>query len=104
MWELFLPHPVVKNASTIRLFSSLVLLPKKFGWILTGNRTGITANEIMDNHISLELLDNNLRRFCYLQTTAIKHNQQKPLTAGNFQIQKFRESYRIEDGRRVNAS
>ena len=33
----------VKDASTIRLSSSLVLLPTKFGWILTGNRTGLTA-------------------------------------------------------------
>ena len=38
---------IVKDASTIRLSSSLVLLPTKFSWILTGNRTGITAHQMM---------------------------------------------------------
>ena len=51
---------IVKNASTILLSWSLVLLPTKFGWILTGNRTGITANEIMVNHITLEHMENDL--------------------------------------------
>jgi len=50
----------VKDASTIRLMSTLVLLPTKFGWILTRNRMGITVNEIMVNHITLENLDNDL--------------------------------------------
>jgi hypothetical protein len=51
---------IVKDASTIRLSSSLVLLPTKFGWFLTGNRTGITANQIMANHITLEKFDSDL--------------------------------------------
>jgi len=51
---------IVKDASTICLSSSLVLLPTKFGWILTGNRTGITAYQIMDNHITLEHFDSDL--------------------------------------------
>ena len=37
---------IVKDASSIRLSSSLVLLPTRFGWILTGNLTGIIANRI----------------------------------------------------------
>jgi len=56
----------------------------------------------MVNHINLEHLDNDLRRFWDLQTIGITPNQQKPLTAKDFQILKeFRNSYRIEDGRRV---
>jgi hypothetical protein len=51
---------IVKDASTIRLSSSLVLLPMKFGSILTGNRTGITANQIMANNITLEHFDSDL--------------------------------------------
>jgi len=91
-----------KDASTIRLSSSLVLLHTKFGWILTGNRTGISANESMVNHINLEHLDNDLRRFWDLETIGISTNQQKSLTAGDSQIQQeFRDSYRIEHGRRV---
>ena len=45
---------IVKDASTIRLSSTLVLIPTKFGWILTGNRMGITANQIMVNRITLD--------------------------------------------------
>jgi len=53
----------VKDASSILLSSSLVLLPTKFGLILTGNRTVITANQMTVNHITLEYLDDELRRF-----------------------------------------
>jgi hypothetical protein len=93
---------IVTDASTIRLYPSLVLLPTKFGWILTENRTGITANEMMINHITLEHLDNDLRRFWDLETIGITPTQQKPLAAGDSQIlQEFRYSYSIEDGRSV---
>jgi len=44
---------IMHDAPTIRLSSLLVLLPTKFGWILTGHRTGITANNIMVNHVAL---------------------------------------------------
>jgi hypothetical protein len=54
---------IVQDASTIRLSPSLVLLPSKFGWILSGNRTGITANHLTVNHIALEHADSDLRRF-----------------------------------------
>ena len=93
---------IIKDASTIRLSSSLVLLPTNFGWILTGNRKGITAKEIMVNHINLEHQDNDLRRFWEIETIGITPNQQKPLTAGDSQVlQVFRDSYCIEHGRRV---
>ena len=93
---------IVKDASIIRLSSSLVLLPTTFGWIVTRNRTGITANESMVNHITLEHLDNDLRRFWELQTIGIVPRQEKPMTTGDFQIlQEFRDAYRIEDGHRV---
>jgi hypothetical protein len=93
---------IVKDASTIRLSSSLVLIPMKFGWILTGNRTGITANEIMVNHVPMEHLDNDARRFWDLETIGITPNQQKPMSAGDCQIlQEFHNSYCIEDGCRV---
>jgi hypothetical protein len=93
---------IVKDASTIRLSSSLVLIPTKFGWVLTGNRTGITANKIMVNHVTLEHLDNDVRRFWDLETIGITPNQQKPMSAEDCQIlQEFHDSYCIEDGRRV---
>jgi hypothetical protein len=92
---------IVKDASKMRLSSSTVLLPAKFCSILTGNRTGITANEIMVNHVSLEHLDNDLLKFWDLGSIGITPNQQKPLKGGDFQIHGFRDSYLIEDGRRV---
>ena len=93
---------IVKDASTIRLSSSLGLLPTTFGCILTGNRTGITANQIMVNHITLEQSDNDLRRFWDLETIGILPSQEKPLPTEHSQIlQEFLDSYRIKDGRRV---
>jgi hypothetical protein len=93
---------IVQDAPTIRLSSSLVLLPTKFGWILTGNRTGITANQMTVNHVILEHSDNDLRKFWDLETIGIMPNQEQPLTMGDSQIlQEFRDSFRIEDGRRV---
>jgi hypothetical protein len=93
---------IVQDASTIRLSSSLVLLPTKFGWILPGNRTGITANHMAVNHIALEHADNDLRKFWDLETIGITSPEEAPLTVGESQIlQEFRDSYCIEDGRRV---
>jgi len=93
---------IIKDAATTRLSTSLVLPPTKFCWILTGNRNGNPANEIMIIHKTLEHLGKNLRRFWDLETFGITPNQQKPLTAGDSQIlQEFRDSYRIEQGRRV---
>ena len=46
-----------KEDASIRLSSSQVLLTTKFGRILTWNRTDITPNVIMVNHIIVEHLD-----------------------------------------------
>ena len=92
----------IKDASTIRLSSSLALLPKKSGWILTGNRTNITANQIMDNRVTPQHSVKVLRRFCDLDTIKITRRQERSLTTGGSQILlEFRDSYRIEDGRTV---
>jgi hypothetical protein len=56
----------------------------------------------MVNHVTLEHLDNDARRFGDLETIGITPNQQKPMSAGECQIlQEFHDSYSIEDGRRV---
>jgi hypothetical protein len=68
---------IVKDASSIRLSSSLVLLPTMFGWILTGNRTDIIANRIMVNHMTLEHSDSDLRKFWDLETIGITLSQEK---------------------------
>jgi hypothetical protein len=61
----------VQDASTIRLSSSLVILPTNVVWILTGNGTGITANNIMVNHVALEHVEYDLRTFRDLETLGI---------------------------------
>ena len=42
---------IVKYTPTIRLSLSLVLLPTKFGLILTGNRIGVAANQMEVNRL-----------------------------------------------------
>jgi len=93
---------IIKDAVTTHISPSLVLLPTKFCWILTGNSNGITGIVIMVIHKILENLGKDLRRFWDLETIGITPNQQKPLTAGDSQIlQEFRDSYHIEHVSRV---
>jgi hypothetical protein len=66
---------IVKDASTIRLSSIFVLLPTMFGWILTGSRMGIAANQKMVNHVSLEHFDKDLRKLWELETIGITPNK-----------------------------
>lgn len=75
----------VKDASTIRLSPSLVLDPTKFGWNLTGNRTGIIVKLTTVNHKTLEHSDNDLRRFWDLETIGIPPNQERSMSTGDSQ-------------------
>jgi hypothetical protein len=96
---------IVRDAATIRLSSSLVLLPTMFGWILTGTRTGITANQTMVNHVTLQHSDDDLRKFWDLETIGIMPCQETSLTAtGSDILKQFHDSYCIEEGRRVVVS
>ena len=44
---------IVKDAAPIRLSPSVVLLPSKLGWILSGSRSAVTASSIMVNYVEL---------------------------------------------------
>jgi len=44
---------IVNDTSPIRLSPSVLLLPSKLGWILSGNRSAVTANSIMVNYVNL---------------------------------------------------
>jgi hypothetical protein len=84
---------IVQDASKIRQSSSLVIIPTKFGWILTGNRTGIAANNMMVNHIALKDSEYNLRRFWDLETLGITPPEETPQALGESQIlQEFLDS------------
>jgi hypothetical protein len=42
---------IIKNATPVRLSRSLVLIPSKLGWILSGNRSEITISTVVVNFI-----------------------------------------------------
>ncbi|KAJ4447847.1 hypothetical protein ANN_09855, partial [Periplaneta americana] len=45
---------VVKDSSPIRILPTMVLIPSKLGWILSGNRSGITIGSAIVNYIHSE--------------------------------------------------
>ncbi|KAJ4437471.1 hypothetical protein ANN_17615 [Periplaneta americana] len=45
---------VVKDSSPIRISPTMVLIPSKLGWILSGNRSGITIGSTIVNYIHSE--------------------------------------------------
>ncbi|KAJ4427073.1 hypothetical protein ANN_24688 [Periplaneta americana] len=76
---------VVKDSSPIRISPTVVLIPSKFGWILSGNRSGITVGSTID-----------------LETLGIRENQDQQRTSKDSAILKaFEDSYFIEDQWRV---
>ncbi|KAJ4430640.1 hypothetical protein ANN_19230, partial [Periplaneta americana] len=97
---------VVKNSSPIRISPTVVLIPSKFGWILSGNRTGITVGSTIVNYIHSEHApsypDDVLRKFWDLETLGIRENQDRQRSSKDSAIlQAFEDSYLIEDQRRV---
>lgn len=96
---------IVTLKQPIRISHSLVLLPTIFGYILSGNRSGTTVNQIAVHHVqgcSYELSDETVRTFWDLDSIGIQQHQERVLTAKDSAIlQKFRDSYQISEGRRV---
>jgi len=45
---------IVKDSPPLRMSPSLVLLPPKLGWILSGNRSGVSTNVAAVNLLPLE--------------------------------------------------
>ena len=73
---------IVKDTSPIRLSPPVVLLPSKLGWILSGNRSAVTASSIMVNYVNLDQIsgpsDDAVRRFWDLETLGIMDKQGSP--------------------------
>jgi hypothetical protein len=97
---------IVKDTSPIRLSPSVVLLPSKSGWILSGNSSTITVSMITVNYVNLEqtfsLSDDVIHRFWDLETLGIKDIQDKSLSARDSTLlREFRASYSIDEDRRV---
>jgi hypothetical protein len=96
---------IVKDSSPIRLTSSVVLLPSKLGWILSGSRSGITVNSVMVNYVKLNTSspsEDILRHFWDLETIGIMENQDRtPSLKDSALLQEFAASFCLEDQRRV---
>ena len=97
---------LIKDNPPLRISHSLVLQPSIFGWILSGNRSGISANHVAINNIDLcqdfDLRNSQLRRFWNLEATGITDTDTLPHSAkDNAMLSSFADSLRIENGRAV---
>ena len=97
---------VVKDSPPKRISTSAVLIPTAFGWILSGNRSGICVNSAVVNYINLEQnfmpSDDDLRRFWDLETIGISANPNRSLGAKNSKLlAEFQASFRMENQCRV---
>lgn len=97
---------IVKDEPPIRLSHSVVLLPSKFGWILSGNKSGTTVNNVSVGHISTNEefapSDDSMRLFWDLETLGIREQQPRALSAKDSTIlEDFHNTFRLADGRRV---
>ena len=75
---------IVTMERPIRVSLSLVLLPTIFGYILSGNRSSTTVNQVSVNYISFsvgEISNESIRHFWDLETIGIKEYQPRALTA-----------------------
>jgi hypothetical protein len=96
---------IVKDTSPIRL-PSVVLLPSKLGWILSGNRSAIAVTSIMVNYVNLEQTfspsDDVVCCFWDLETIGIKDTQGRSLSSRDSALlREFHASYSTEDQQRV---
>jgi len=97
---------IVEDTSPIRLSQTVVLLPSKLGWILSGNRSAVTASSIMANYVNLDQIscpsDDTVSRFWDLETLGITDKQEKSMSARDTALLRdFHASYSLEDQRRV---
>ena len=96
---------IVTTQRPIRVSPSLVLLPTIFGFVLSGNRSSTTVNQVSVHYISFtldEISNESVRLFWDLETIGIKEYQPRALTAKDATlVDEFYDSYRVEDGRKV---
>jgi hypothetical protein len=98
----------IKPATPVQLPQSLVLIPSKLGWILSGKRSGITVNTVIVNYIEpdneVPLSDDAFRRIWDSDVFGITPDQGRSLNAKDSAvIQQLHDSHRIEDNRRVDS-
>jgi hypothetical protein len=97
---------IVKDGPPLRISPSVVLLPSKLGWILSGNPSGISANVTAVNFLHLEnpgpLPEIEIKQLWDLEPIGITAHQDKGWDAKDSAVlQALHDSYRTEDSRRV---
>ena len=97
---------IVNDSPPWPISPSIVLLPSKLGWILSGNRSGISVNVAAVNLLNLErpgpLPETEIKRFWDLETIGIKAHQDKwRNTKDSAVLHAFYDTFRMEDSRRV---
>jgi len=96
----------VIDSPAIRIWTSAVLVPTTFGWILRGNGSGTHVDSAVVKFINLDQIftpsDGDLRLFWDLETIGISANHDRPLSAKVSRLlEEFRTSFRVEDQSRV---
>ena len=68
---------LIKDNPPLRISPSLVLLPSTLGWILSGNRSGVSVHHVAINNIELcqdfDFRDSQIRHFWSLEAMGIRH-------------------------------
>ncbi|KAJ4437633.1 hypothetical protein ANN_17778 [Periplaneta americana] len=93
---------VVKDSSPIRISPTVVLIPSKFGWILSGlNNCELLVHPL---RTCPSYPDDFLRKFWDLETLGIRENRDLQRSSKDSAIiQAFEDSYLIEEQRRVRS-
>jgi len=100
---------IVKSEAPVRLSDSFVLIPSKFGWIVSGNRAltcvqrpTTSSVNFVNTEISYLNLDENVRSFWDLETLGINATQDRKMSNHDSDTLKwFNDSYKIIENRRV---
>ena len=97
---------VVTDITPLHISPSLVLLPSKLGWILSGNRSGVSANVAAANSLHLDgpapVSETEIKKFWDIENIGITAHQGKSCDSkDSVVLQAFHDSFRIQDNRRV---
>jgi hypothetical protein len=98
-WQIVLPEEP-RCIST-----SLAMIPSRFGWILSGGRSGVTVRDTSVHHVSLGIQstsDEAARHLWDLETIGIRETQGRVLSSTDAAIlSQFHDTYHLQEGRRV---
>jgi len=97
---------LVKDSPPLRISPSVVQLPSNLRWILSGSRSGNTANVAAVNFLHLEnsgpLPETEIKKFWNLETIGITAHQDREWNSKDSNVLRdFHDSFGKEGGRKV---